>query len=733
MSSAERTRDPCARQRRRDRYWTLAAVVLGALGTVAVALYYRHLSIVHPHSHGPGFPMDDAWIHAQFALNFARGYIFQYNPGTYSSGSTSPLWSAIEGIGLLFWSDPVTVAHVLGVLFSILHIVMAVLLARRFGLRGLWLLAVPVLLLAQWRIAWGAVSGMEVPLVNFLVLLTFWIYFRERASDRPAWRTGLAAGALLWSRPEGLLAIALLGADQLYLLARPGPDGDISWGRRLRRLGGLLAGWAALALPLFAINAASGPGIFPQTLYTKARIMTPERGWEQLWFFFVDLMGGDLSWQLLYVAAGYVMVRRLVDLRGGLPQATLPLFVLGWLGGIAFLRGSGDYFSRYLIPCIGLMTLFGLESLWRASQALRLRAVGLVLAVIPLVLQAYPVVRQNARDYALNVASVSGHVVVMGQWADRHLPPEAVIAMSDVGGMSYFTENRVVDMRGLISTFHGWDRLEELERQRRVGVDYALLFPELNERVILRGGYIPIYALTLDANNISATDNLVVYRTPWTDERRLRRVGRSFDFEDGTYQRWITLGCFRGGLAEGERSGQRRIINLGGGRWFLTSWGAQGDHDRGRAISPQFRIEGDIMTVRVGGGRLPGRAGVRLWVDDHIERTAVGSRSEVLVQREWDVGELRGRSARIEVFDEATGSWGHILFDEMHQYVVESGEAPRLIAYPPEGPQEPAESIRAAEQRGLDSYIQRGRRRSLPRRSSERGGAHMIAPRLERQ
>lgn len=682
--------------------WEWIAISLGLVGTVAAALYYRHLTEVHPHSVGQGFPMDDAWIHAQFALNTARGLPFQYNPGTFSSGSTSPLWSLIEGIGLLFWDDPVAVAHALGVVFTVLYIAMGVLLARRMELRGPILLAVPLLLLTQWRTTWAILSGMEVPLVCFLVLLCFWLYLGERTADRLAWRSGLVAGLLFWGRPEGLLAVAVLSADQLILLFWP-PRGTIVTSRRaIARFGGLLAGWAAVAVPLFALNYISGPGIFPQTLYTKAHVMTMDRGWHQLWHFFVDLMGGNVAWQILYFIAGYAMVRRLVELKGRFPQATLVLFIFGWLGGIAFLRGSGDYFSRYIMPCIGLITLFGLDALDRACRGLRLGVVGLCLATTALVAQGVPTVLQNANDYALNVASVSGHVVAMGRWSARHIPEEAVIAMSDVGGMSYYTDNRVVDMRGLISPFHGWDRLAELERQRREDVDYALVFPELNERVVLRGSYVPIYAISLNANNISATENLVAYRTSWADERRLRRVGRSFDFEDATYQGWTTSGTLQFSLADGARHGQRRVVNLGCGRWLINSWGPDGDGGRGRGVSPEFTLEGDIITLRVGGGRIPGVVGVRLWVDGRIERTATGGQSEVLVQREWDVRALRGRTARIELLDDSDSGWGHLIFDEFHQYIVEEGEPPAMNDFPFEGPQESPESRRAAEARGLE-------------------------------
>ena len=193
----------------------------------------------------------------------------------------------------------------------------------------------------------------------------------------------------------------------------------------------------------------------------------------------------------------------------------------------------------------------------------------------------------------------------------------------------------------------------------------------------------------------------MVYRPPWTDRRRLIPVGQSFNFEQGGLAAWTTEGVFRDGLTDGAREGQRTVVDLGGGGWLVSSWGLQGDADRGRAVSPPFEIEGDVITLRVGGGRLPGEVGVRLWVEDRIVRTAVGSQSEVLVQREWDVRDLRGPSARLELFDHTLVAWGHVLLDEVHQFRVEGGPAPRLRDFPAAGPQEPAASRRAAEQEGL--------------------------------
>ena len=165
-------------------------------------------------------------------------------------------------------------------------------------------------------------------------------------------------------------------------------------------------------------------------------------------------------------------------------------------------------------------------------------------------------------------------------------------------------------------------------------------------------------------------------------------------------------------MAEGADEGQRRVINLGGGRWFYSSWGEGGDAPRGRAVSPEIELLGDIMTVRVGGGRRPGEVGLRLWVDGRIERAAVGEDSEVLVRREWDISELRGRRGRLELFDRSSRGWGHVLFDEVRQYRVEGGQRPELRRWPRSGPAAPAEVRREAERRGLEPIERPTDRRS---------------------
>jgi levanase len=54
---------------------------------------------------------------------------------------------------------------------------------------------------------------------------------------------------------------------------------------------------------------------------------------------------------------------------------------------------------------------------------------------------------------------------------------------------------------------------------------------------------------------------------------------------------------------------------------------------------------------------------VNLIIDDKVVRTATGSDSETLDWTSWDLHDLIGRQARIQLVDHNSGGWGHILAD----------------------------------------------------------------------
>jgi len=52
-------------------------------------------------------------------------------------------------------------------------------------------------------------------------------------------------------------------------------------------------------------------------------------------------------------------------------------------------------------------------------------------------------------------------------------------------------------------------------------------------------------------------------------------------------------------------------------------------------------------------------------VDGKVIHTAVGKKEEKLLAHNWNVADLKGKQARLEIVDDATGPWGHINIDQI--------------------------------------------------------------------
>ena len=135
-------------------------------------------------------------------------------------------------------------------------------------------------------------------------------------------------------------------------------------------------------------------------------------------------------------------------------------------------------------------------------------------------------------------------------------------------------------------------------------------------------------------------------------------------FEGDTYGDWTAEGtAFGKGPARGALPDQ---MTVGGflGKGLVNSYlGA--DKSKGALTSLEFKIAHDHIAFLIGGGKKPGELGIELLIDGKPQRSATGADSEELTWQSWDVKELKGKTARLRIFDRADGGWGHILVDEI--------------------------------------------------------------------
>src|SRR6188508_1482835 len=122
--------------------WLMPAAVVACLVYLGAELFLVG---------GLGFPLDDSWIHLQFARNLAAGRGLSYNPGELVTGSTAPLWTALLALLLPLPGSVVVWTKLLGVLLYLGGIDAVWRLARELGLgRGLAALAAGLTLATSW-------------------------------------------------------------------------------------------------------------------------------------------------------------------------------------------------------------------------------------------------------------------------------------------------------------------------------------------------------------------------------------------------------------------------------------------------------------------------------------------------------------------------------------------------------------------------------------------------------
>lgn len=143
------------------------------------------------------------------------------------------------------------------------------------------------------------------------------------------------------------------------------------------------------------------------------------------------------------------------------------------------------------------------------------------------------------------------------------------------------------------------------------------------------------------------------------------------DFEGQDYGGWTASGeAFGPGPAQGTLPHQMPVSGYNG-HGLVNSF-CHGDHSTGTLTSPEFTVSRKFIKFLIGGGAHPGQTCINLLVDGQVVRTATGPNarpggSERLEPAAWDVSELAGKTARLQIVDTATGGWGHISIDDIIQ------------------------------------------------------------------
>jgi arabinofuranosyltransferase len=485
----------------------------------------------------PGFPLDDTWIHLQFARNVAEGYGFSFNAGVPSSGSTAPLWTLVLSVPLLIGLGPVVSAKALGIVLVVITAVAAASLTRRLSGSAWAGLLAGVAVGITPRMAWAALSGMEVPLYAALVTLAMLLYVRAADTPSAGWLWAVAAGLAGWARPETFVAGGLLVCAWLLGPARvPGT----------RRL---VAGWwrapaifALVVAGFLAFNLVVGGRPLPNTYYAKhygmgtAVSLAEGRLTDALLDavrYPVNLLGDSIRWQashdgLLFGAALVGLLALAGALGSPAPsggRALLAVLILSPIAkGLAapqppLLVHDGRYIAHLLV--LGLVVCAcGAAALARLSRP-RWLVPALAVAGIAHVGGA---TFGAMRTYADEVQNINDLQVRTGRWLSAHTAPDARVATNDIGAIAFFSRRFILDTEGLVSPDAIWDkRMWRIDRFLiRSRPDVVVIFPDWYPYLTQRPIGLTEVGRIAARKVIAGGEALVIYRPPWSRPGRLR-------------------------------------------------------------------------------------------------------------------------------------------------------------------------------------------------------------------
>lgn len=433
-------------------------------------------------------PLDDNYIHFQYAKQMALGQPYIYNPGDpATSGATSFIYPFILAIGYKLGFQGLNLglwALVIGACALLASMWLIYLLAQEYDAPRWMSLAGAAIFGLSGAVSWHFMSGMETGLMMTFTLATLFAIVSRRF-----WGFIICAMLLALTRPEGgAMAIIAVG---IYL-----------WQERTRSIMSLqkrrLFG---LIMPVLAVGiqpvvnwlvtgsaAASGNqaksifGMIP--FYWDVVIRRIWDNFVQMWAELVNGTGGRFMPGVIPVLAilglFFLLIKR--ERRG------IGLLLIGWFlaltAAISTLDTAFWHFKRYQMPLMALLfplAIWGGAWLWHFDEHAIMRLLtplvkqrlqdqqGLRIRTRILLPQLIRNVRFTAfiavgfflfagvfltsvnflRLYRVNINNVVVQPLAMARWLAANTPEDAVVVVHDVGMMRYMGGRHTIDMVGL--------------------------------------------------------------------------------------------------------------------------------------------------------------------------------------------------------------------------------------------------------------------------------------------
>ncbi len=495
----------------------------------------------------PAFPLDDAYIHLQFARNLAETGQMAFNAGVPSSGCTAPLYAMLLALAYALVRDWTLASALLGGVASLGGVWLVYAIVRQWSQQRDAARCAALVAICATPTIIAAYSGMETPLYVLALLGGLTLYTR----DRTRLLGSLCFAIGVWLRPEFMMLAGLIAIERTWAFMRH---------RRLGTLAlegaGHAAIWLAIVTAYAAWNYRLDGHLVPSTFTAKAAsqlvfappwlaglpraiasgeplaIVLALTAWPLLTSIGTQLGLGLICLPLALGSreAAFATLRDDSPAASGRRLAVLTLVLYPVIRGIVdpawpfwfqFQRYYAHLTPLLIVIVFGALPTTGALVDWKRWSW---RGVPLATQYRRVLAWALPFLAVRGAMAILATDNIHDMQIAIGRQVRDMTPAGALIAANDIGAIAFESRRPILDTIGLVEPaiiehFRAGGSLTSYlaERKPALVIVFPRWYPDIDAQLAL---FKPIERVTLPLNVICGTPEMVIYRPHWAASER---------------------------------------------------------------------------------------------------------------------------------------------------------------------------------------------------------------------
>ncbi|HMS64185.1 MAG TPA: hypothetical protein PKD83_02895 [Ignavibacteria bacterium] len=486
-----------------------------------------------------GVPLDDTWIHFQFADNFSKGNFFQFNAGEYTAGTTSPFYVIVLGLFSFITGNFIFNSIFLSAIFHFLSCIFIYKISLIiFGNKNSPLselisailtpqfvsLIIALLTVLNGRFAWSSLSGMETTMFTFFTILSVYFHIENLRLNKFNLLPALFLALSTVSRPEGFLLFGLYLFDVILNLIL---QKELKQNFIKLVLSVLI--FLIITLPYLIFSYKISGHFFPNTFRGQGGEFHLIPNFEYILISITYFLKDNLITGILYIVSVLYYFKNIKKYYSEFKYLNLIFLWIILLPLISsVLIPNWRHHVRYLIPLIPFINLisvyvfFNLLDLnfFSKLKAFLLRRKSAFAFILIFSIFNYVVF---GIALGMNTDNINDQQVKLAGWVYENVGRNEVIAVNDIGAIGFINKNRIIDVAGLITpeilrfrTYSKDDNLDSVNYLlKKNNVSYIIIYDEWFRDYLEKYGNELIFQTSsvLENNTICGGNEMKIYKT----------------------------------------------------------------------------------------------------------------------------------------------------------------------------------------------------------------------------